>query len=181
MKSFSAAKLIASAIVIFVFIADFLIPIGFSVGVLYLIALPVLILEKKKTVLLFAFSISIMILLNLFYFATPSTPFHIYINRFFAVLSVAVISYVLIRYKILKDRNEGIKEAKRKTLEELLFMTNHKVRRPIATLSGISQVIESSGFSEEEKEQVVQLMQKPIHELEKFTKELTALIEIKNV
>ena len=117
--------------------------------------------------------ISILILANLFYFAKSETLDYIYINRILSVFSIWIVASLLIRYKFLKDQKDANKEKQKKALEEMLFITNHKVRHPIATLLGILLILKSSDFSEAEKEQVLQQMQKPINDLDEFTKELT--------
>lgn len=178
MKSLFTPKRTATALILMVFIADYFIPLGVSVGVLYLVSLPILLLEKKQTVLSFAVFIAVLILLNLWIFANGQTPSHIYINRFLSIFSVIIISYVLIRYKILKEKKEAIKEKQKKALEEMLFMTNHKVRHPIATLLGISEILKNSQFTAEEMNELIRLMQKPILDLDDFTKELTYFMDL---
>lgn len=181
MRSLFTAKFTAIVIVLIVFVVDCCIPLGLSVGALYIISLPILLLEKKQTVVLFTIAISFLIFLNLFLFSDEDTPWYIYINRIISAFSVLVISLFLIRYKILKDRKETIKEAHQKALEEMLFITNHKVRHPVATLSGMIHVLESSSFSDQESNEIIKLMQKPIHELDDFTKELTHFISERKI
>ena len=65
---------------------------------------------------------------------------------------------MLIRYKLLKSRKEAIKERQKLALEEMLFITNHKVRHPISTLISISKILSNSQFTTEERTEVMRLI-----------------------
>lgn len=173
MKKLYDAKLLAAIVIFAVFIIDYYIPPGTAVGVLYLIALPLLLNKNKITIVVFAAVITFLILENLFYFVSDRTPFSIYGDRALSVLSVWIITYVLIRYKILRDKKEFIKEKKRQDFQKMLFITNHKVRHSVATISGISQALTDHKLSETQIKEMLELMKKPIDQLDDFTQQLT--------
>jgi cytochrome c biogenesis factor len=173
MQQLRQSKFLAAFLVFVIAVVDYSIPLGVSVGILYVIPLLVLIHEKTIFIVLFAFMITIFILINLSVFALPTTPGFIIANRFLSVFSIWIIVCILFRYKGLKAKKEAIKERQKQSLEKMLFITNHKVRHPIATLIAISEILNNSQFNEEERNEVVRLMQKPIVDLNNFTEELT--------
>jgi hypothetical protein len=62
-------------------------------------------------------------------------------------------------------------------LEQMMFLTSHRVRQPVANILGIAQILDSSGISQKEFNQAVQYMKESAVKLDAFTKELTAFIE----
>lgn len=173
MKHFLNAKAVAILVIISVVIIDYIVPLGISAGVLYIISLPILINEKRATILSFAVLISSFVLINFFYFAQKDTFSFIYINRILSICSIWIVAYILIRYKALKARKEAIKQKQQEALEEMLFITNHKVRHPISTLLGILEILNNPQFTTEQKIEVIKLVQRPIDDLNDFTKELS--------
>lgn len=171
----SSSQLAAIITIVFVFILDYYIPPGTAIGMLYLAALPMLIDNGKKTIIIFAAIISFLILENLAYFGSTRTS--VYIDRALSVLSVWVVAYVIIRYGIVRDRKEGIKEQQRKALEEMLFITNHKVRHPISNMLGIAEEIEDPQHNPQEVRQLLKALYPQLKELDDFTRQLTLFMD----
>ncbi|MGZ5243012.1 MAG: PAS domain S-box protein [Bacteroidia bacterium] len=71
-----------------------------------------------------------------------------------------------------KEREEYIN-----SLSEMLFMTSHKVRVPIANILGFSEVLEQFLNQPEKLEKSVAFIKKSAHELDLFTRELTIYME----
>ncbi len=64
-----------------------------------------------------------------------------------------------------------------KALEEMLFMTSHKVRKPISTFMGLMELIDiDKGLNDEEQIQVLQYAKDSAVELDNYIKELTYFI-----
>jgi hypothetical protein len=57
-------------------------------------------------------------------------------------------------------------------LEEMIFMTSHKVRPPVAHMLGFSQLLETTKMSQEELNRVNNWLKSSIRSLDTFTKEL---------
>lgn len=64
-----------------------------------------------------------------------------------------------------------------KGLEQMLFMTSHKVRQPVAQILGISKLLDHPVNSQDELKEIMGLMKEPAVSLEKFTRELTAYMD----
>lgn len=63
-----------------------------------------------------------------------------------------------------------------KSLEELLFKTSHEVRQPIAHILGIANLLNQSIHSAKELKKMIGFMQESAQSLDKFTRELTAVL-----
>lgn len=61
-------------------------------------------------------------------------------------------------------------------LEEMMFITSHKIRQPISQIMGISVLLESDMSSQQELKDIAGFMQESIQNLDSFTRELTSFI-----
>jgi len=75
----------------------------------------------------------------------------------------------------LKKAEESQKEYIR-GLEEMMFMTSHKVRQPIANIIGFSDFLDQSINSPDELKKSVACIKESAHTLDVFTRELTTFI-----
>jgi hypothetical protein len=62
-------------------------------------------------------------------------------------------------------------------LEEMLFMTSHKVRQPIANILGISNLLSSESLNHDELKKILEYTKDSILSLDKFTKDLTCFMQ----
>lgn len=68
------------------------------------------------------------------------------------------------------------KETYINALEEMMFMTSHKVRHSVTQILGIRNLVEGHIESEDELKEIIQLLKEPIDTLDLFTRELTMYI-----
>jgi len=61
-------------------------------------------------------------------------------------------------------------------LKEMLFITSHKVRQPVAHILGVSNMLDTSKLSQNELCKIVSYMKESVQSLDSFTKELTTYI-----
>lgn len=61
-------------------------------------------------------------------------------------------------------------------LEEMIFMTSHNIRQPIAQIMGVSILLENHSHSQEELKKISLYMKQSISFLDNFTKDLTNFI-----
>lgn len=82
----------------------------------------------------------------------------------------------------LNIANRELKKAEEKQkeyikgLEEMMFMTSHKVRQPIANILGFSNMLDESISSPEELKQFVDSIKQSALTLDTFTRELTTFM-----
>lgn len=84
-----------------------------------------------------------------------------------------------IAYGELKKTEEYLRDYI-KGLEEMMFITSHKVRQPVAEILGISNLLDQSiNYSYEEMKKIVGYLKQSALSLDTFTKELTLfMVEI---
>ena len=63
-----------------------------------------------------------------------------------------------------------------KSLEEMLFMTSHQVRKPIANLMGLANQLEDPTNSNDEMVQIIRYIKESVVSLDAYTKDLTTYI-----
>ena len=63
-----------------------------------------------------------------------------------------------------------------KSLEEMLFMTSHQVRQPIANLLGLANLLEDPSNSNKEMMKIIRCIKESVVSLDSYTKELTSFI-----
>jgi len=91
--------------------------------------------------------------------------------------SGAIIQFFSLRLPIDEKKNaEEEKRAHILSLEEMLFMTSHKVRQPIANILGLANQLEDNTNSPDEFLKIVSYMKESALALDTFTKELTTFI-----
>lgn len=63
-----------------------------------------------------------------------------------------------------------------KSLEEMLFMTSHQVRKPIVNLLGLANQLEDPTNSNDEMAQIIGYIKESVVSLDSYTKELASYI-----
>lgn len=89
-----------------------------------------------------------------------------------------IIHYFSLRV-LINDRKQAEEEKENhvKGLEEMLFMTSHEVRKPIASCLGLMNLVESGKpLRQEELWKIIEHLKLSALELDAFTKKLTAFI-----
>lgn len=78
-------------------------------------------------------------------------------------------------YKELKNTDDYLKEYT-SGLEEMMFITSHKVRQPVCNILGVASILDQFLKSPGELKKLVGYLKKSALSLDDFTKELTAFI-----
>jgi PAS domain S-box-containing protein len=73
-------------------------------------------------------------------------------------------------------RAEEVKKEYIQALEEMMFITSHKVRQPVSQIMEISVLLESEIDSQEELNNIIDFMKESVSNLDSFTRELTTFI-----
>ncbi len=75
------------------------------------------------------------------------------------------------RKKAEEERKEHLKK-----IEEMMFMTSHRVRTPLAHIQGVSGLLDNAVHTQDELKQMAGYMKESVLSLDAFTKELTEFI-----
>jgi hypothetical protein len=176
-EKFFNFKVHASLATLIICIIDYIIPPGTAVGALYLIPLAMLIDEEKITIYVFSIILTFLILLDFFYNLNETTHFSIYGDRVISIIVLWVLSYIVIRHKILRDKAARMKDKHTKAVDEMLFKTNHQVRHSVTQLLGTaSYLIEMPEDSAQQLPEFLTHIKQCAQELDIFTVELTEFI-----
>ena len=73
-------------------------------------------------------------------------------------------------------RNEKVISEYMSGLEKLMFVTQHKLRKPVTNMIGIAALLDKKDNSVEEIHQIVSYLKKSAVDLDAFTRELTGMI-----
>lgn len=79
----------------------------------------------------------------------------------------------------ISERKRAENERKKYTegLEEMIFMTSHKVRQPVTNILGLSSLLDNASISLEQLREITGYMKVSAERLDDFTKELTNFIQ----
>ena len=173
----SRSVILASVALLTILILDFLTPLGVAIGVLYVVCSFLVSRESPTVIITFSVVTAFLALLKFMVFVTADTSYMPYVNRIISVIAIGIICLVSLRYRRLWERLDAQRNSHIKELQEMLFVTSHKIRRPISTCLGLMQLIDSSkSVDQAELHKIIQHLKENALELDTFTKELTKFI-----
>ena len=85
-------------------------------------------------------------------------------------------SELMVANTALKKADEEHQKEYIKWLEEMLFMTSHRVRQPIARIIGVSTLLDTCVSSPDELKRMTGYMKQSAQSLDNLTRELTTFI-----
>lgn len=160
-----------------VFIIDILVPLGVATGVLYLLCFWLVSNKSKPIIILFATIAALLTIVKLLIFLSPETAYTVLVNRVITITVIVVVAALASRHRTLLEKLNKERKAYIRELEEMLEITSHKVRKPVATSLGLMELLEMEGqLSEDNLKKIIRLLKPNVMELDVFTKELTAFI-----
>ncbi|MBI3141936.1 MAG: hypothetical protein HYZ16_03835 [Bacteroidetes bacterium] len=171
-------RLLALVFSLCIFVADLFIPAGISVGILYLVAMLLVSGDRRAIILLAAGIASILTFMPIPIFLDEYWTKQVLLNRLITLGAIWIFGLVSIRLakaktRILEARNRYVK-----ALEEMLYMTSHRVRKPLATCLGIFNLLDTTKeLNQEELRKAVVYLKSSADELDDFTRELTRFME----
>lgn len=171
-------RLLAFLAALLIFVADLIIPAGISVGVLYLVAMLLVSSDKRRAILIAALMASILTLLPIAFFLDEYWTRPILWNRLITIGGIWAFALVSIRLAKAKSIIMAARNRYVKALEEMLYMTSHRVRKPLATCLGIFNLLDSTKeLRQEDLRKAVLYLKSSADELDDFTRELTGFME----
>lgn len=87
------------------------------------------------------------------------------------------IRALVVNFRNISERKKSEEEQKEaiRALEEMMFITSHRVRQPVVNILGLANLLDE-GAGEEEHEKLLSYIKQAAVSLDDFTKELTAFI-----
>jgi len=171
---------VAAISLLVVFIIDILMPIEFIADILYLCCILIVFKENAGTIIRYGIIACMLIIVDVVFvdLKLKLSIFH-YINRGMSIIVILVTSYMAMRYRKLSDAGI-IKEQKNlQALEEMLFITSHQVRKPVANILGLIDIIkcEDAALSITSLKKHCEYLSASATELDNYVKQLNAFIE----
>ena len=168
---------IALSTTILIFIIDYIIPPGTAIGALYLASITIVYRQRRSVILSFATLTTVLIILNVFIFKHQIFNVSIYGDRIISVIGIWCSTLVAIRYRKLSLAHEAFRQKKLNEIEEMLYITNHKVRHPVSEIVGLSDLIDDNGnWHVRDFVEIAKNFKKPAKELDDFTRELSQFL-----
>lgn len=174
-RSIPIVNVLASIALATIFFIDVSFESHSAIGVLYVVALALLINRSRTSILFFASLSSVLLAVDLWIVLRKPIDQQILTDKFIALIAIWVLVSALLRCKTLYDKKEIQKDQHLKVVEEMLFITSHKVRKPVCTIQGLVQIMDMSP-SKEEAEHILRSIRQSAVELDEYTHELTRFI-----
>jgi signal transduction histidine kinase len=176
----SKIQFLAAVGLLTVFIINILTPPAFLIDVLYLCSIVLVFKQNTQTIVIFSAAACVLIIINaLFFDFAIKGDISQWINRGISLFAILITSYIAIHYR-KQTQAAMLKEHQYLTaLEEMLFMTSHQVRRPVANILGLIEAANTNGsnLSADDLKQLLRHLQFSADELDNFIKELNTFIE----
>jgi signal transduction histidine kinase len=172
--SFTSSKAQVASLtgLIIVTFLDIFLPKDITVDSLFLLCFLFVLKEPKRVI--YAYTLLTFLAVSTVFvveFSHYDTTFE-YVNKGISLLDILITAFLVIMYRTLLENKAAARERQVKSIEEMLFMTSHKVRQPVAHILGVSNMLNES-VSPEELKKIVAYMKESAVMLDTFTGELT--------
>lgn len=179
MKLFNLKKptMYAGLALLIVFTIDLFSPLGIATGVLYLFCF-FLVCRQNRKVIIFFWVLTSLLTIGKFivFYSSTTAPYAIY-NRIMTIAVLLIIALLALKHRKLADTINEERRIYIGKLEEMLSLTSHRVRKPVASCLGLMKLLETKQpMTVEELQSVVSHFKASAMELDEFTKELTSFI-----
>ena len=147
---FSPRLQLAFAFLILVFVVDIVTPIGLGVNMLYLFCFFLILEENRSYILGFGVLIIGALLVHMVMNYNKIWNWMILLDEWISIFVILLTMYVNLKYRGLQKKANKEREAYVKSLEEMLFITSHKIRKPVASCLGLIQITQFEALKKDE-------------------------------
>jgi signal transduction histidine kinase len=174
MQCLAALSLLAA------FIINILTPPVFVIDILYTCSIVLVFKQNTKTILCFSVAACILVVVNaLFFDIAVEHNMSLWTNRLISLLSIGITSYIAVHYRRQTEAGTRKQQQYIAALEAMLFMVSHQVRKPVANILGLVEVIgtNNADLSEADIRALSTHLQTSGIELDTFIKALSTFME----
>jgi len=162
------------------FIINILTPPVFVIDILYICSIVLVFKQNIKTILCFGVAACTLIVINaLFVDIAIEHNMSLWINRLISLLAIGITSYIAVHYR--KQTEAGTRKQQQyiTALEAMLFMISHEVRKPVANILGLVEVMRTNNtdLSEADIRKLCTHLQTSGIELDTFINALSTFME----
>ncbi len=169
----SKAQLLSACGLVLVTIIEALTTMEMATGVLYLACILLLYREKRKVIISFAAMTLCLIYVNFLIFYKPSDELNTaLVNRLISMVAIAVATYMSLTYRKLVIDRLAKEQAYAASIEQMLYITSHKVRSPACSIMGLLDLADPRTSSPEELSEIWGYVRNAATEMDTFTREL---------
>jgi signal transduction histidine kinase len=173
-------RFLAAASLLIVFIIDMVTPPTFVSDILYLCCIMLVFRESPRTILIFSMVACLLIIADtlLFDLKLNLGP-TFWANRGMSILAISITSNLAIRFRKLNHETSLKDRQHLEALREILFITSHRVRKPLANIMGLSDLINADNtiLTLEDLKKRCHYLSFSANELDEIIKELNDFIE----
>ncbi len=179
MNSVRKTQLLATASLLTVFALDVNTPTKFVFDILYLCSILIVFKQSTQTIIIFSVAACMLILINILIANhTSKLNLSVWTNRGISMLAIFITSYLAIHYRKLSEARAVNQKQYLKALEGMLFIISHQVRKPVANILGLVDLINTNpNLSSDDFQKYCKYLHSSANELDGFLKELNSFIE----
>jgi signal transduction histidine kinase len=168
----------AAASLLMVFVIDVITPSHIAIDILYLCCILILFKQNTTTIISFSIVACLLILVNAVFEHMDDFELAVWLNRLISISAIFITSYIAVHYRKASKQGAVKEEQYLRSLEEMLFITSHQVRKPVANILGLADLIntEHEHVSSDDLKEHCRLLQHSAAELDDFIKELSKAI-----
>lgn len=142
------ADCLAIVSLIIVFVIDIFTPAEFVAGTLYLCCMLVVFKQNTRTIISFSTAACLLIAIDMVFFDFRHHPsISNFVNHGVSIIAILITAYIAVQHRKIGDAGEHKRRQYINALEQMLIMTSHHVRRPVANILGIVEIMNSDSFS----------------------------------
>lgn len=168
-------------LLVVVLLIDYFTPLHIAVGILYSSTILVSLKASKRRIIGLAIVASIFIIANFIYFSSLESQMNwvFPVNRLTSLIGLWITTFIAINFKKVSERLLKERTDYSAMLEELIFANSHKVRKPLANIVKLVDLMEEENISVEDLKEMLPLLAHSAAELEVVTREMTDSISRK--
>lgn len=172
-------RCLAAASLLTVFLLDVLTPATFVIDVLYLCCILLVFRESPRTIIGFTIGACLLIVIHVLIFDLRlKLGLSFWANRVMSIMAIIITSNLVIRFRRLNQAARLKEQHRLEAMEEILFITSHRVRKPVANIIGLTDVINADTYlTIDELKKRCQYLSFSARELDTIIKELNSFIE----
>ncbi|SEB17153.1 hypothetical protein [Pedobacter hartonius] len=159
-------------------VLDYFTPLCLAVGILYSAVVLVSLRESTRRIVVLSAIACFFIIINFMYFNIMMDDPHwtFLINRATSLIGLMATTLVAINYKKVVEKLLKERTNYSATFDDVIFANSHKVRRPLANIISLVELLNDNHTIEKDVKEMLPLLGQSAAELDAATREMTSAI-----
>lgn len=163
---------LACTILLAVLLLDILLPLNLNVDPLFILCLFIVMKEQKKTVIFFTLLILSAFILVFCIDVIHYKEYAEYISKLISFCVIITGALLVIRYNRLQAAHQKADQHRITSLENIVFITSHKIRLPVTNILGLSDLLDETSNTAADNVHIINGLKESATVLDIFTREL---------